>query len=56
MDTLKELGATVKGYKGHVTRVVNRLEKANTKLDNSSYQEAQAANDNLNRHLDRGGD
>ena len=48
---LKEQGAGVKGYKGQLTHVVKRVEKASEQLNRSQFQEAHACNDNLNRQM-----
>ena len=52
MLNLKEKGAAARGYKGQLTKVVKRIEKAKEQLDRSSFQEAQACNDNLSRQLE----
>ena len=52
MLSLKEQGAAARGYKGQLTKVVKRIEKAKEQLNVASFQEAQACNDNLNRQLE----
>jgi hypothetical protein len=52
MLTLKQQGAAVRGYKGQLTKVTKRLERAKEQLDTALFQEAQACYDNLNRKLD----
>ena len=52
MVTLKQQGAAASGYKGQLTKVTKRLERAKEQLDSASFQEAQACYDNLNRQLD----
>ena len=52
MLSLKEQGAGAKGYKGQLSKVVKRVEKAKEQLNKALFQEAQACNDNLNRQLE----
>ena len=52
MVTLKQQGAAVRGYKGQLTKVTKRLERAKEQLDSASFQEAQACYDNLTRQFD----
>ena len=52
MVTLKQQGAAARGYKGQLTKVTKRLERAKEQLDSASFQEAQACYDNLNRQFD----
>ena len=51
MLALKQQGAAARGYKGQLTKVTKRLERAKEQLNTASFQEAQACNDNLNRQL-----
>ena len=52
MGRLKEQGATVRGYKGQVTKVMKRIEKAKEQLDGASFQEVQASNENFKSQLE----
>ena len=47
MLALKQQAAAARGYKGHLTKVTKRVERAKDQLDNETFQEAQACNDNL---------
>ena len=52
MLTLKQQGATARGYKGQLIKVTKRLERAQEQLNTAKFQEDQACNDNLNRQLE----
>ena len=52
MLTLKQQGAAARGYKGHLTKVTKRVERAKELSNTATFQEAQACNDNLNRQLE----
>ena len=52
MLTLKQQGAAARGYKGHLTKVTKRVERAKEQLNTATFQEAQACNEKLNRQLE----
>ena len=52
MLALKQQAAAARGYKGHLTKVTKRVERAKDQLDKATFQEAQACNDNLSRQLE----
>ena len=52
MGALKQLGAAARGYKGHLTKVAKRVDRAKDHLNKATFQEGKACNDNLDRQID----
>ena len=52
MLALKQQAAAARGYKGHLTKVIKKVERAKDQLNKATFQEAQACNDNLSRQLE----
>ena len=52
MLTLKQQAAAARGYKGHLTKVAKRVERAKDHLNRATFQEAKACNDSLDRQIE----
>ena len=49
MLALKQQAAAARGYKGHLTKVGKRVERAKDHLNKATFQEPKACNDSLDR-------
>ena len=52
MLALKQQAAAARGYKGHLTKVAKRVERAKDHLNKATFQEAKACNDSLSRQIE----
>jgi hypothetical protein len=52
MLVLKQQGAAARGYKGHLTKVAKRVERAKEHLNKAKFQEATALHYSLDRQIE----